>query len=52
MLRGEVDCLVWVERMTSMLDMKIVEVLVSSLIAISCSLIELTHKNRWLEQLN
>jgi len=34
MLKGEIDCLVWVERMASMLDMKIVQVLVRSLIAI------------------
>ena len=33
MLRREVNCLVWVERMASMLDMKIVQVLVRSLIA-------------------
>jgi len=32
MLRGEVNCLVWAERMTSILDMKIVQVLVRSLI--------------------
>jgi len=34
MLIGEVNCLVWVERMTSILDMKIVQVLVRSLIVI------------------
>ena len=33
-LRGQVNCLVWVERMASVLDMKIVQVLVRSLIAI------------------
>jgi len=34
MLRSEVNCLVWVERMTSILDLKIVQVLVRSLIVI------------------
>jgi len=34
MLRGKVNCLVWVERMASILDMKIVEVLVRLLIVI------------------
>jgi len=33
MLRGEVNCIAWVERMASMLDMKIVQVLVRLLIA-------------------
>ena len=34
MLRGEVNCIVWAERMASMLDIKIVQVLIRSLIAI------------------
>ena len=34
MLKGAVNCLVWVERMTSILDMKIVQVHVRSEIVI------------------
>ena len=34
MLKGEVNCLVWGERMTSILDMKIVQILVRSEIVI------------------
>ena len=52
MLKGDVNCLLCVERMASILDMKIVQVLVRSVIANFCSLIGLPHENRWLEQLN
>jgi len=40
MLRGEVNYLVWIERMTSILDMEIVQVLVRLLIANFCSLMD------------
>jgi len=42
MLRGEVNCRVWVEKMTSILDIKIVQALVRSLIVIFVLLIEPT----------